>query len=477
MENFINWLTNEKGLKENSAKSTMSRIGRIQKGYDMDKEYEIDGLEGMMAIFEKAITDAKEGLVPTINITIDGDYITGLGSLKRALSLYKEYKTSGAVCKNKTGCKAAGIEEEKIFASTRINANSVVSNAYEMYCDYYGKHDLIYKICDYLNPNDIVTVNNKSYCLARKYDKTDEINLITIDTEGKIETFNCCHNFKSNDDEVLYNMMGPSSQKRFLTICKDKIYQVRNIYKRNKSKYYLVAIDLEKKTYTVEEEFKTPAMHYFENKYGDKLLWTIKFIPDDEEYHLLNLKTGIKKIFDEILAYNDKYIYFRRKDKYYYTDYSLEHVVNFTNVFKGCDNSKIYYIDAKRDIIYFYEDDYPYNQIKLYGYHISGNKECVVKLPKFDGNIPSDYSTYFDGEALYIVVGCTGRNKMRPGIYKYDFDGNCINEHLFPPNLCGKVGCNCMVIMAGNIYGFVKYTQNDQVWFVSTKGENLIRYW
>lgn len=121
MENFMNWLINEKGLKENTAKSTMSRVGRIQKGYDLDREYDADGLECVMAIFEKAITDAKEGLVPNINITIDGDYITGLGSLKRALSLYKEYKTSGAVSGNKNECRSVKIEEEKPLVSTHSN--------------------------------------------------------------------------------------------------------------------------------------------------------------------------------------------------------------------------------------------------------------------------------------------------------------------------------------------------------------------
>lgn len=99
-EGFKNWLVKEKELKESTAGSRVSNVGRIDNEYDLDAEYALDKLEGLMTIFENAIREAKEGLDPNINIEINGDYCTGLSTLKNALSLYAEYRKTNSIGEN-----------------------------------------------------------------------------------------------------------------------------------------------------------------------------------------------------------------------------------------------------------------------------------------------------------------------------------------------------------------------------------------
>lgn len=111
-EGFKIWLIENKGLKENTASSIVSRVGRIEKEYDLDDEYASGGLAGLMEIFENAIRQAKEGLAPDIEIQIDGDYVTGLSSLKSALSLYMEYLRAMSICESKSGHKSIENQEQ-----------------------------------------------------------------------------------------------------------------------------------------------------------------------------------------------------------------------------------------------------------------------------------------------------------------------------------------------------------------------------
>lgn len=121
-EGFKIWLTDKKELKENTASSIVSRVGRIEKEYDLDDEYSSDGLEGLMGIFKNAIRDTKEGLVPDIDIEIDGDYVTGLSSLKSALSLYIEYMRSMSTCESKSGHKSIEDKEQNTPISYEENS-------------------------------------------------------------------------------------------------------------------------------------------------------------------------------------------------------------------------------------------------------------------------------------------------------------------------------------------------------------------
>lgn len=125
-EGFRTWLIDKQGLKENTASSIVSRVGRIEKDYDLDDEYASDGLEGLLEIFENAVRNTKEGLVPDIDIEIDGDYFTGLSSLKRALSLYIECLKAMSICESKSGHKS--IENQEQNTPISYEENSEVEN-------------------------------------------------------------------------------------------------------------------------------------------------------------------------------------------------------------------------------------------------------------------------------------------------------------------------------------------------------------
>lgn len=101
-EGFKCWLIKEKALKESTASSRVSNVGRIDNEYDLNDEYASDRLVGLMERFENAIREAKEGLDPNIDIEINGDYCTGLSTLKSALSLYTEYMRTTSMCENKS---------------------------------------------------------------------------------------------------------------------------------------------------------------------------------------------------------------------------------------------------------------------------------------------------------------------------------------------------------------------------------------
>jgi len=90
-EGFKQWLIEEKELKESTASSRVSNVSRINKEYDLDKQYASDRLIGLSALFDNAIREAKDGLDPNIDIEICGDYCTGLSTLRNALLLYIEY--------------------------------------------------------------------------------------------------------------------------------------------------------------------------------------------------------------------------------------------------------------------------------------------------------------------------------------------------------------------------------------------------
>lgn len=104
-EGFKRWLIKEKALKDSTASSRVSNVGRIDNEYDLDDAYAADNLFGLMTIFENAIREAKEGLAPNIDIEINGDYCSGLSTLKNALALYAEYMRSNPICEHEVDNK------------------------------------------------------------------------------------------------------------------------------------------------------------------------------------------------------------------------------------------------------------------------------------------------------------------------------------------------------------------------------------
>lgn len=93
-ERYIyDWMINKKGLKESVAKTNRARIKRIDTIYNLSEAYTNDGCAYVLSLFEYSTTDAKNGLLPEHDITIEGNYYTGTQSLKYALTLYIEAMT------------------------------------------------------------------------------------------------------------------------------------------------------------------------------------------------------------------------------------------------------------------------------------------------------------------------------------------------------------------------------------------------
>ena len=89
-KNFKEWLL-KIGISKNAANSICSRINRIATAYNIEDEYNNDKCAELINDFTYTSNDAKNSCVPNIRIIINGSYIKGMRSLKRALELYVEY--------------------------------------------------------------------------------------------------------------------------------------------------------------------------------------------------------------------------------------------------------------------------------------------------------------------------------------------------------------------------------------------------
>lgn len=86
IERFKEWLLQTHSKPTTT--STVSRIRRIEKSYDLLNEYAIDKCVSLIGMFTYSSADKKEGKEPRADIVIEGDYVKGLYSLKKGLSLF-----------------------------------------------------------------------------------------------------------------------------------------------------------------------------------------------------------------------------------------------------------------------------------------------------------------------------------------------------------------------------------------------------
>lgn len=88
-EQFKEWLK-EKGYKSN-IDSLISRVARVDECYNVDNYYQKSASEELIEFLTFTRKDEKNGLEPIASIRIDGDYLTGLASLKSAVKKYYEF--------------------------------------------------------------------------------------------------------------------------------------------------------------------------------------------------------------------------------------------------------------------------------------------------------------------------------------------------------------------------------------------------
>lgn len=88
-EKFKEWLV-EKGYKSN-VDSLVSRIARVDEYYNVDEYYKKSSCEELIESLTYTSDDEKSGLEPIASIPIEGNYRTGLASLKSAVKKYFEF--------------------------------------------------------------------------------------------------------------------------------------------------------------------------------------------------------------------------------------------------------------------------------------------------------------------------------------------------------------------------------------------------
>ena len=116
MEGFKKFLLS-KGIGKDTVSSKCARINRIKSEYDIELEYSNDRCEELIESLTYTAADAKRGLLPDSRITIRGNYVTGLASLRTALKDYIEYLDSIVVVKKKKSTKCFFEGDSKDFVS------------------------------------------------------------------------------------------------------------------------------------------------------------------------------------------------------------------------------------------------------------------------------------------------------------------------------------------------------------------------
>lgn len=108
---FKSWLL-ASGKCGSTVDSICSRINRIKEEYLIEYEFERDQCASILDAFNYTSDDAKNGILPKVDISIKGDYIIGLRSLRRALILFVEYlKDGGQLTQNNSNTSAECIFE------------------------------------------------------------------------------------------------------------------------------------------------------------------------------------------------------------------------------------------------------------------------------------------------------------------------------------------------------------------------------
>lgn len=89
---FLDWLI-KSGQKENSARSVLSRVKRIEEAYpELDSRCEDGSFEALLNVFTYTKSDEAKKRIPLHKIEIDGNPYKGTQSLRTALARYIEFR-------------------------------------------------------------------------------------------------------------------------------------------------------------------------------------------------------------------------------------------------------------------------------------------------------------------------------------------------------------------------------------------------
>ncbi len=88
---FANWLRQEKHMAEDAIRSRVGNCNRVDQIYDLDKQYSVDGCEGLLIVLSYSKKAEKIGAPSLHKIEIKGNLYDGSATLKAAVKLYAEF--------------------------------------------------------------------------------------------------------------------------------------------------------------------------------------------------------------------------------------------------------------------------------------------------------------------------------------------------------------------------------------------------
>lgn len=149
--NFEGYLLNVKGQKSGTAHSRVSICQRIDNEYDIDAEYAFDKCASLLDLLSYSKKDAESGVLPSHNITIDGNLYTGTSTLKYSLKLYvefKEYSSKGKKSKRTSNAKYCGDYKGFLhfingYCRNLVNTKTKTFKKGIVSCEYCGKPSVL----------------------------------------------------------------------------------------------------------------------------------------------------------------------------------------------------------------------------------------------------------------------------------------------------------------------------------------------
>lgn len=105
-EEFIDYLTQVRGLKKNTAQTRAGNCATIEEFEgDLDRQFREDGLNSLLERMRYSVDDHRSNRPARHSVPINGNIYTGTATLKRALKLYISFKRGDSTPSGRTGAK------------------------------------------------------------------------------------------------------------------------------------------------------------------------------------------------------------------------------------------------------------------------------------------------------------------------------------------------------------------------------------
>ena len=121
-ERFTVWLVTVRGLNARTAGSRLSNCKRVEANEGkLDKQWETDGLVSLIDRLTYSKEDERSGRRPKHRMKIDGDVYNGTATLKNAVVLYRDFRSSEG--ETNGSCKPPAKQRLQVRRSRRSGAD------------------------------------------------------------------------------------------------------------------------------------------------------------------------------------------------------------------------------------------------------------------------------------------------------------------------------------------------------------------